>query len=116
MDSFITHCLASCFILLCMIPLFLHFKTETQWTFECIGNITKRTYFSIARLFKTLYGWYTLWKELQQLQPCEHQHKLLKTDDLPVQIPPPHEEFITEVREQWIQTSFVEQATFFQDL
>ena len=40
----------------------------------------------------------------------------MKTDDLLVQIPPPHEEFITEVREQWIQTPFAEQATSFQDL
>ena len=61
-------------------------------------------------------GWYTLWKELQQLQSCEQQHKLLKTDDLLVQTPPPHEVFITEVREQWIQTPFAEQATSFQDL
>ena len=115
-DSFITHCLASCFILLCVIPLFQCFKRETQQTFECIGNITKCTYFSIARLFKILYGWYTLWKELRQLQPCEQQHELLKTDDLLVQTPPPHEEFITEIREQWIQTPFAEQATSFQDL
>ena len=64
--------------------------------------------------FSRHYGWYTLWKELQQLQPCEQQHK--KTDDLLVQIPPPHEEFITEVREQWIQTPFAEQAASFQDL
>ena len=40
----------------------------------------------------------------------------MKTDDLLVQTSPPHEEFITEVREQWVQTSFVEQATSFQDL
>ena len=40
----------------------------------------------------------------------------MKTGDLLVQTPPPHEEFITEVREQWIQTPFVEQATSFQDL
>ena len=40
----------------------------------------------------------------------------MKTDDLLVQTPPPHEKFITEVREQWIQTPFVEQATSFQDL
>ena len=40
----------------------------------------------------------------------------MKTDDLLVQTPPPHEEFITEVSEQWIQTPFVEQATSFQDL
>ena len=82
----------------------------------CIGNIIKHTYFSIAHIFETLHGLYILWKELQQLQPCEQQHKQLKTDDLLAQTPPPHEEFITGVREQWIQPPFVEQVTSFQDL
>ena len=54
-----------------------------------------------------------LWKELQQLQPHEQQHKQLKTDDSLVQILPPHEEFITEVREQLIQPPFMEQTTPF---
>ena len=57
---------------------------------------------------------YVLWKELQQLQPHEQQHEHLKTDSL-VQILPPHEEFITEDREQLIQPPFVEQTTYFQD-
>ena len=67
-------------------------------------------------IFETLYGWYALLKELQQLQPYEQQHKQLKTDDLLVQTSPPHEEFITEVREQLIQSPFAEQVTSFQDL
>ena len=118
-DSFITHCLASCFILLCMTPLFLHFKGETQQTFMCIGNITKCIYFSIARLFETLYEWYNLWEELRQLQPCEQQHTQLKTDDQliqSIQTSPPYDEYITEIREQWIPTPFADQATAFQDL
>ena len=104
------------FLLLCAIPLFLHFKRETQWIFVSIRNIIKCTYFSIACIFETLYGLYTLWKELRQLQPYEQQHKQSKTDDSLVQTSPPHEEFITEVREQLIQTPFVEQVTSFQDL
>ena len=97
------HCV---FLLLCAIPLFLHFKREIQWIFVCIGNIRKHKYSFITCIFETLYGWYTLWKELQQLQP----------DDLLVQTSPPHEEFITEVREQLIQPPFVEPVTSFQDL
>ena len=62
----------------------------------------------------TLYGLYILWKELRQLQPHEQQHKHLKTDSL-VQTLPPHEEFITEAREQLIQPLFTEQKTSFQD-
>ena len=66
-------------------------------------------------IFETSYGLYILWKEIQQLQPHDQQHKQLKTDDLLVQTSPPHEEFITEVREQLIQPPFMEQITSFQD-
>ena len=58
---------------------------------------------------------YVLWKELRQLQPHDQQHKQLKTDNSLAQTSPPHEEFITEVREQLIQPPFVEQITSFQD-
>ena len=54
--------------------------------------------------------------ELQQLQPCKQQHKQLNTDNLLAQTPPQQEEYITEVREQRIQTPIAEQATSFQDL
>ena len=40
----------------------------------------------------------------------------MKTDDQLIQTPPPQEEYITKVREQWIQTPIAEQATSFQDL
>ena len=40
----------------------------------------------------------------------------MKTDDQLVQTSPPQDEFIKEVREQWIPTPFVEQATSSQDL
>ena len=80
----------------------------------CIETIIKQTYFSIMGIFETSYGLYVLWKELQQLQPHEQQHKQLKTDSL-VKILPPHVEFITEAREQLIQPLFMEQTTSFQD-
>ena len=115
-DLFITHCLASCFILLSVIPLFLHFKREIQHIFVHIGNIGKCAHFSIVHIFETLYGCYALWKELRQLQPYEQQHKQLKTDDQPIQTLPPYDEYIIEVREQWIPTPFAEQPTASQDL
>ena len=40
----------------------------------------------------------------------------MNTDDLLAQTSPPQEEYITEVREQWIQTPIAEQVTSFQDL
>ena len=73
-----------------------------QQIFVCIENIIRCAYFSIVCIFETSYGLYVLWKELQQLQSYDQQHKQLKTDDLLVQTSPPHEEFITEVREELI--------------
>ena len=113
-DSFITHCLVSCFLLLCALPLITHFKREIQRTSVCIENIIKHTYFYIVCIFETSHGLYILWKELR-LQPYDQQHKQFKTDDLLVQTSPPHEEFITEVREQLMQPPFTEQTTSFQD-
>ena len=40
----------------------------------------------------------------------------MKTDGQLIQTPPPYDEYITEIREQWIPTPVVEQATAFQDL
>ena len=116
MALFITHYLALCFILLCATLLFLCFKTETRWIFVCIGDTTKRIYFSTVQLFETLYEWYNLWEELQQLQPCGQQHTQLKTDDQLIQTSPPYDKYITEIRQQWISTPFEEQTTVFQDL
>ena len=114
-DSFITHCLISCFLLLCALPLITYFKSEIQRTFVYIENIMKCTYIYIVCIFETSYGLYILWKELRQLQSQDQQHKQLKTGDSLVQILPPHEEFIREVREQIIQPPFSEQITSFQD-
>ena len=80
-----------------------------------IENIIKHTYFYVVCIFETSYGLYILWKELRQLQPNDQQHKQFKTGNSLVQTSPPHEEFITEVREQLIQPPFMEQATSFQD-
>ena len=114
-DLLITHCLMSCFLLLCALPLITHFKREIQQTFVCIETIIKHTYFYIAHIFETSYGLYILWKERRQLQPHDQQHKQLKTGISLVQTSPLHEEFITEVREQLIQPIFMEQTTSFQD-
>ena len=99
-----------------MTPLFLHFKSQIQQTFVHIRNITKCIHFSTVQLFETLYEWYNLGKELQQLQPCGQQYTQLKTDDQLIQTSPPYDEYIMEIRQWWIPTPFMEQATAFQDL
>ena len=81
-----------------------------------IGDITKCVYFFTAQLFETLYEWYNLWEELQQLQPCGQQYTQLKTDDQLILTLPLYDKYITEIRQQWIPTPFREQATAFQDL
>ena len=40
----------------------------------------------------------------------------MNTDDQLIQTSPPYDEYITEIRQQWIPTSFEEQTIFFQDL
>ena len=68
------------------------------------------------QLFETLYEWYNLWEELRQLQPCGQQYTQLKTDDQLIQTSPPYDEYIMEIRQRWIPTPFMEQATAFQGL
>ena len=80
------------------------------------GDTIKRVYFLTAQLFATLYEWYNLWKELRQLQPNGQQHTQLKTYGQLIQTSPTYDEYITEIRQQWISTPFEDQTTDFQDL
>ena len=52
--------------------------------------------------FNTLSGLYTIWKEVKQLQPQDQHFQQPKTNKLLIQIPPPPDEFLTEVREHLI--------------
>ena len=115
-DLFITHCLVSCFLLLCVLPLITYFKSSIQWTFVCIENIIKHTYFHIMYIFETSYGLYILWKEIKQLQLQDQHHQQVKSGHSLVQTSPPPEELLIEVREQLIQPPFMEQISPLQDL
>ena len=115
-DSFITYCFVSCFLLLCALLLITYFKSSIWQTFVCIKDIIKCTYFYTAYIFETSYGLYIIWKELKQLQLQDQHHQQSKTGDSLVQTSPPPEELLTEVREQLIQPSFMEQIPSIQDL
>ena len=115
-DSFITHCLVSCFLLLCALPLITYFKNSIWQTLVCIEDVIKCTYFCISYIFKTSYGLCILWKELKQLQFQDQHHKQSKTGNPLVQRLPSPEELITEVREQLIRPSFIEQLLSITDL
>ena len=84
--------------------------------FWYIADTTKCTYFSTAHLFRTLHEWYNLWEELQQLQPSGQRHTQLNTNHQLTQTLPPHDEYIMEIRQEWISTPFEDQTTVFQDL
>ena len=97
-DLFITHCLISCFLLLCVLPLITYFKSSIQWTFVCIVNIIKHTYFYIAYTLETSYGLYIIWKEIKQLQVQAQHHQQVKPSNSSVQTSPPPEELLIEIQ------------------
>ena len=97
-------------------PLITYFKDSVLRTFVCIGDSIKCTYFDITYIFESLQGLYIIWKELKQQQPQDQHHQQPKTGISLVQIPPPPEELLTEVREQVIPPSFTEQIPSIQNL
>ena len=115
-DLIITYCLVSCFLLLCALPLITYFKSTIWQTFVCIKDIIKCTYFYATYIFETSYGLYIIWKEFKQLQPQDQHRQQSITGNSLVQTSPPPEELLTEVREQLIQPSFMEQIPSIQDL
>ena len=88
-DSFITHCLASCLLLLCTLPLITYFKSSNQRTFVCIENIIKRNYFYITYIFDTSYGLYIIWEGIKQLQLQDQHDQQVRTGNSLVQTSPP---------------------------
>ena len=100
-DSFSTYCLTSIFIVFCVFPLFMYFKDSILWTFSCIGDSIHHISLYITFIFKALFGLYTIWKELKQLQPQDQCFQQPRTRKALIQIPPLLDEFLTEVREQF---------------
>ena len=96
-DSCITYYLTPCFILLCVTPFFLRFKTDIQWIFGHTVETIKCTYLSTVQIFGILHQWYTLWQELRQLQPTGQQHTQLNTNHRLSQTLPPQDECIMEI-------------------
>ena len=90
------------FILLCVFLLVMYFKDSILQTFSCIRDSIHHISLYAAYIFNILSGLYTVWKELKQLQPQDQHFQQLRTRKAFIQIPPPPDEFITEVREQLI--------------
>ena len=101
-DSFNTYCLTSSFILLCALPLVTHFKDGILQTFSCIRDSIHHISLYVVYISNTFSRLYTTWKELKQLHPQEQCFQQPKTSKPLVQISPPPDKFLTEVREQLI--------------
>ena len=115
-DPFITYCLTSSFILFCAFPLVMYFKGSILWTFSCIGDSIHCISLYVTYIFNILFGLYTIWKELKQLQPQDQHFQQPRTRKAFIQIPPPPDEFLTKVREQLIVFSSTEQASPIPDI
>ena len=76
---------------------------------QCIGLYT-------AHIFNTLFGLYTILKELWQFQIYDNQFQQPGTQKVLTQIPPLLDEFITEVREQLTIFPSVEQTPTIQKI
>ena len=110
-DPSITYCLTSSFLLFCAFPLFMYFKDSILWTLSCIEDSIHHISLYIMYIFNTLLGLYTIWKELKQLQPQDQHFQQPRTRKALIQIPPPPNEFLTKVREQWIVFPSTEQIS-----
>ena len=68
-DFGLIYYIVSGFVLLCITPLVLRFTTNIQQIFGHVADAIRHIYLATTQVFGTLYQWYTLWREIQQLQP-----------------------------------------------
>ena len=84
----------------CTFSLFTYFKDSIFWTLLYILDNIQCIRLYTTHIFNTPFGLYTIWNELQQLQIYNDQFQQPETQKVLTQVPPPLDEFITEVREQ----------------
>ena len=95
----ITYCLTLTFIVFCAFPLFTYFKDSIFWTLLHILDIQNIRLYN-AHIFDTLFGLYTILKELQESQIYDERFQQSGNQKVLTKIPPLLDEFITDVREQ----------------
>ena len=79
-DFGITYYIVLGFVLLCVTPLLLRFTTNIQQIFGHMAGAIRCIYLATTQVFGTLYQWYTLWREIKQLQPIGQCHTNENTD------------------------------------
>ena len=110
----ITYCVTLAFIVFCVLLLFTYFKDSIFWTLLHILDNIQHIY--TEHIFNTLFGLYTILKELHQFQIYNNQFQQPGTLKVLTQIPPLLDEFITEVREQLTIFPSVEQTPPIQEI
>ena len=115
-DPFITYCLTSSFILLCVFLLVTYFKDSILRTLLRIGDGIHCISLHVAYIFNVLFALYTVWKELKQLQSQDQHFQQPRTRKVFIQIPLPPDEFFTEVREQLTIILSTEQISSIEDI
>ena len=68
-DFDITYYIISGFVLLCITPLLLRFTTNIPQIFGHAADVIIHIFSATTHVSETLYQWYTLWREIKQLQP-----------------------------------------------
>ena len=114
-DFLITYCLTLTFIVFSAFPLFTYFKDSIFGTLLHILDNIQHIRLHTTHIFNTLFRLYTILKELWQLQIHDDQFQQPGSQKVLTQIPPPLDEFITEVRELTIFPS-VEQTPPIQEI
>ena len=79
-DFGITYYIVSSFVFLCVTPLLLQFTINIQQFFRYTADAIRHIYSATTQVFETLYQWYTLWREIKQLQPIRQRHMNGNTD------------------------------------
>ena len=79
-DFGITYYIISGFVLLCLTPLFLRFTTNIQQILGHAADAIRCIYLATTQVFRSLYQWYTLWREIKWLQPIGQRHMNGNTD------------------------------------
>ena len=79
-DFDITYYIILGFVLLCITPLLLWFTTNIQQIFRHMTDALRCIYLETTQVFRTLYQWYALWREIKQLQPIRQPHTNRNTD------------------------------------
>ena len=115
-DFLITYCLTVTFIVFCVFLLFTYFKDSIFWTLLHVLDNIQHIGLYTTHIFNTLFGLYTIFKELQQLHIYNNQFQQPGTQKVLTQIPPLLDEFITEVREQLTIFPSVEQTPLIQEI